>query len=175
MTTQQRSAAFTDDIDRRLIGATQHGLPLTPDPYGDVARELGLPVKAVMERLEQMLARGVIRRIGVIPNHYRLGFTANGMSVWDIDDAFVDDMGAAVGALGYVSHCYKRPRCLPLWPFNLFAMVHGRDRGEVEEKVAAIKAIVGTHSRSNDILYSTKILKKTGLRISDRKDIQCSG
>jgi DNA-binding Lrp family transcriptional regulator len=111
-----------------------------------------------------MLKAGAIRRIGVVPNHYRLGYTANGMSVWDVDDAAVDALGERVGALASVSHCYRRPRRLPAWRYNLFAMVHGRSRIEVEAKVAEIGAVLGSAARAHDILYSTRILKKTGLR-----------
>jgi len=87
------------------------------------------------------------------------------MSVWDVDDASVDALGAAVGALPFVTHCYRRPRRLPHWRYNLFAMVHGADRGEVEAKVARIAAVLGDAARAHDVLYSTRILKKTGLRL----------
>jgi DNA-binding Lrp family transcriptional regulator len=117
-----------------------------------------------MARIEAMLASGAIRRIGAVPNHYRLGYTANGMSVWDVDDAAVDMLGARVGALACVSHCYRRPRRLPLWRHNLFAMVHGKSRAEVEAMVAEIAALLGAHARAHEVLYSTRILKKTGLR-----------
>jgi DNA-binding Lrp family transcriptional regulator len=86
------------------------------------------------------------------------------MSVWDVDDDAVDALGARVGALESVSHCYRRPRRLPAWPYNLFAMVHGRDRAEVETKVAEVARVLGPAARSHDVLYSTRILKKTGLR-----------
>jgi DNA-binding Lrp family transcriptional regulator len=101
-----------------------------------------------------------------VPNHYALGWVANGMSVFDVDDARVDALGARVGALPSVTHCYRRPRRLPHWRYNLFAMVHGRDRGEVEAKVAEITTLLGDALHAHDILYSTRILKKTGLRIA---------
>ena len=114
-----------------------------------------------------MLAAGLIRRIGAVPNHYRLGFTANGMSVWDVDDAAVDRLGAMVGALPGVSHCYRRPRHLPDWPYNLFAMLHGSSREEVVAEAEHIAALLGSRCRARDILFSTRILKKTGLRLRD--------
>ncbi len=165
---QAPQAVIIDDIDRQIIAATQDGLPLVPRPYEEIANSLGLPAGAVKDRLNSMLDQGVIRRIGAIPNHYRLGYTANGMSVWDVDDRLVDEIGEMVGALDYVSHCYKRPRAMPRWPYNLFAMVHGKTTEIVENKVAAIRELVGEASRSDDILYSTRILKKTGLRLSER-------
>ncbi len=113
-----------------------------------------------------MLDNGVIRRIGAVPNHYAIGYTANGMSVWDVDDARIDEMGAKVGALAFVTHCYRRPRRRPDWTYNLFAMVHSQTREEVAARVAEIAALLGDACRAHDILYSTAILKKTGLRIS---------
>lgn len=153
-------------IDRAIIVATQGGLPLVARPYHAIAEQLQLSPELVMQRMEAMQASGLIRRIGVVPNHYAIGYRANGMSVWDVPDEFIDQLGAQVGALDFVSHCYRRPRRLPQWPYNLFAMVHGKSRDEVESKVAQIAALLGEQVRAHEILYSTKILKKTGLRLS---------
>lgn len=155
-----------DAIDRKLIAATQAGLPLVAEPYRMLADKLGLDEAEVISRLERLLDDGAIRRIGAIPNHYALGYTANGMSVWDIADEAVAEIGARVGALDFVTHCYERPRHLPLWPYNLFAMVHGRTRDEVRAKVAEIAVLVGPAARAHEVLFSTRILKKTGLRIA---------
>jgi len=158
-----------DATDRRIIAATQSGLPLAPAPYAEVAGWLGLDEAEVIARMAAMQASGVIRRIALAPNHYALGMVANGMSVWDVDDARARDLGAQVGALSFVSHCYLRPRARPAWPYNLFAMIHGSSRAEVETLRAQIAALLGEACRANDILYSTRILKKTGLRLTDRE------
>ena len=158
-----------DSTDRRIIAATQGGLPLVPQPYALVATELGLEESELCARLRAMQERGIIRRIALAPNHYALGMVANGMSVWDVEDAAIADLGPRVGALDYVSHSYERPRALPDWRYNLFAMIHGTNRDEVEEKRARIKALLGDACHANDILYSTKILKKTGLRLRQKE------
>ena len=155
-----------DAVDRALVLATQSGLPLVARPYHRLAEELGIAPDEVMARLARMLDNGVIRRIGAVPNHYAIGYTANGMSVWDVPDERIDELGQRVGALEFVTHCYHRPRSLPEWPYNLFAMVHGSSRAEVLEKVAAIAALLGDDCRAHDVLFSTRILKKAGLRIS---------
>ena len=157
-----------DEIDRRIVLATQSGLPLEPQPYHAVARQVGIPAAEVMARMRRMLESGVIRRIGVVPNHYALGYKANGMTVWDVPDERVDELGAKIGALDFVSHCYCRPRHLPDWTYNFFAMVHGHDRGEVGELVRRIAELIGDADRGHEILYSTRILKKTGLRIGKK-------
>ncbi|MFN2338101.1 MAG: Lrp/AsnC family transcriptional regulator [Gammaproteobacteria bacterium] len=153
-----------DAVDRRILIACQAGLPLVKRPYHAMAETVGIGADALMQRLRLLLARGVIRRIGVVPNHYRLGYRANGMTVWDVPDGKVSELGARVGALPFVSHCYRRPRHLPLWPYNLFAMVHGHDRAEVAGQIEAIRACLGPDCRAQDVLFSTRILKKTGLR-----------
>ena len=152
-------------LDRRIVRRLQAGLPLTARPYDVVADDVGVSPEFVRARIAAMLHDGRIRRIGAVPNHYALGWRANGMTVWDVDDAHVDALGERVGALACVTHCYRRPRLLPQWPYNLFAMVHGRDRDEVAAKVAEIAAVLGTAARAHDVLYSTRILKKTGLRL----------
>lgn len=156
-----------DARDRELIRATQAGLPLVPQPYAQLAHALGTTQDDVRSRLSSMLERGLIRRMGAVPNHYRLGFVANGMTVWDVADDVVDAIGEQVGALAGVSHCYRRPRHLPVWPYNLFAMVHGRSRDEVRLQADRIAALMGDACRGHDILYSSAILKKTGFRMKE--------
>lgn len=156
-----------DPVDRRIVRATQAGLPLVAAPYAEVAATLGLTEAEVIDRMAAMQDRAAIRRIALAPNHYALGMTANGMSVWDVDDDRISELGARIGALPFVTHCYRRPRALPDWPYNLFAMLHGSDRSEVEAKRQEVSAILGDACRGCDILYSTRILKKTGLRLRD--------
>lgn len=157
-----------DATDRTIIEALQAGLPLVPAPYAEVARQLNLSEQDLTDRLGAMKASGVIRRIAAAPNHYKLGMTANGMTVWDVEDDLVSDLGAIVGALPFVTHSYERPRALPIWPYNLFAMVHGTSPEEVAEKRAQIATILAPGLRGSDVLMSTKILKKTGLRLRKR-------
>ena len=116
--------------------------------------------------MEDLLARGIVRRIGAVPNHYALGYRANGMSVWNLPNEQIGELGRRVGALEFVTHCYRRPRRPPDWPYNLFAMVHGQSRSEVELKVAQIAALLGEADLGHEVIYSTRVLKKTGLRIA---------
>ena len=152
-------------LDEKIVRATQAGLPLVQEPYAEAASRLGISESELISSLQQMLRDGRIRRIGAVPNHYALGYRANAMTVWDVDDAAVDALGRRVGALPFVSHCYRRPRRLPYWRYNLFAMVHGRDRAETEKLIAGIVPLLGAALRARDVLYSTRILKKTGLRL----------
>ncbi|MBI1424857.1 MAG: Lrp/AsnC family transcriptional regulator [Gammaproteobacteria bacterium] len=156
---------MVDALDRQLIVLTQAGLPLLKNPYALIATKLGISEGEVLQRMQSMLERGVIRRIGAVPNHYKLGYRANGMSVWDVADDRLDQLGRAIGQLSFVSHCYQRPRQLPIWPYNLFAMVHAHTREEAMAYVAQIQALLGDACRGHDVLFSSRILKKTGLRL----------
>jgi len=160
------AAGLTAEIDGAIVRATQAGLMRVARPYHAVAAAVGITPELVMARIDAMLADGRIRRIGAVPNHYALGWRANAMSVWDVADDRVDALGAAVGALPGVSHCYRRARHLPRWPYNLYAMVHGHTRAEAETEVAVIAAVLGDATRQHDVLYSTRVLKKSGLRLA---------
>ena len=155
-------------IDRKLIVLTQEGLPIAPRPYHVLALMLDISPDEVMTRLQRMLDQGIIRRIAAVPNLYKLGIKTNGMTVWDVPDEKVGELGRALGALPFVSHCYHRPRHLPLWRYNLFAMVHGKTKQEVNKYIAQIHKLLGEDLQASDVLYSTKILKKTGLRIGSK-------
>lgn len=161
------NTARIDAMDRRLILATQAGLPLTSRPFAAVADQLGIDETEVIERFARLKTTGVVRRIAAVPNHYAVGYRANAMTVWDVPDDRIDEVGARVGALDFVSHCYRRPRHLPAWRYNLFAMVHGRDRAEAERRIAELRAVIGADAEAHDVLWSRRILKKTGLRLRE--------
>lgn len=154
-----------DAVDLRIVVATQDGLPLAEDPVGVVAEQLKLDRQAIIKRLQAMLESGAIRRIGAVPNHYRLGLRGNGMTVWDVPDEMAVALGEQVGKLDFVSHSYLRPRYPGIWPYNLFAMVHGHDRNEVLEKTTRVEAILAPYCQAHDVLFSSAVLKKTGLRL----------
>ncbi|MBI5163843.1 MAG: Lrp/AsnC family transcriptional regulator [Magnetospirillum sp.] len=155
-----------DAVDRALIVATQEGLPLVPQPYAAVAEAIGISAAEAMARLRRMQDSGAIRRIAAVPNHYALGYRFNGMTCWDVADGDIAAAGTAVAALPFVSHCYQRPRHLPDWPYSLFAMIHAKDAESAEGLVAEVAAALGDLSRGHVVLFSTRILKKTGLRLS---------
>ena len=159
-----------DDLDRKIIAATQSGLPLVKEPYEVLSEQLNISADELKQRMQAMLDKGQIRRIGAVPNHYKLGYKANAMSVWNVPDDKINELGKQLGALPFVSHCYERPRFLPEWPYNLFAMLHGKSREEVAKKVQQVVDLLGEHCAGYELLYSKQILKKTGLRIKERPE-----
>ena len=165
-------------LERQYVLLTQSGLPIVAQPYQDIAQQLKISVAEVLAMTTDLKERGIIRRIAAVPNHYKLGYRFNGMTVWDVQDEYVSQFGQAVGRLPFVSHCYLRPRHLPLWNYNLFAMVHGKTEQEVQQYRIQIKDLLenafelrnddsdqASHFKTNDMLTSTEILKKTGLRL----------
>jgi siroheme decarboxylase len=157
------------DEERGVLLAIQDGLPLVPSPYAKVAERLGLREEEVIRILRGLLESRKVKRIGAVPNHYALGIAANGMSVWDIPDELADQVGAKLAERPEVSHCYKRPRAED-WPYNVFAMVHARDREKVRKVVEAIGRDLGISERPHDILFSTRLLKKRGTRIKSQRN-----
>ena len=155
-----------DELDRKIIHASQAGLQLVDCPYGMIAEDAGCTSQEVKQRLQNMLSNGIIRRIGAVPNHYSLGLKANGMTVWDVPDDQAHELGEQIGRLDFVSHCYLRPRHLPVWRYNLFAMVHGHTRDEVDAKAETIAAMLGNNCNAHETLFSTEVLKKTGMRLA---------
>jgi len=160
---------LTDD-ELALVAAVQDGLPLTRTPYADVAAELDRDPAWVRGTLARFRDEGKVRRVGVVPNHYALGYAENGMTVWDVPDEDVTAVGEAVAALPFVTHCYERPRHEGVWPYNLFAMTHGRSEAESEARIETVRETVAevTEIRAWDTLFSTEILKKTGINVAER-------
>ncbi len=165
-------------LERQYILATQNGLPIVERPYDTIAKKLNISVEQVLILTKNLQQRGIIRRIAAVPNHYKLGYKFNGMTVWDVDNDCIQEFGRRVGRLPFVSHCYQRPRHLPLWNYNLFAMVHGKSQQEIQKYRSQIKELLNDvlvqrnydsgqskQTKSNDMLTSTQILKKTGLRL----------
>ena len=150
--------------DRALIKIVQHGLPVIGRPYAEIAKCLETTEQDVIQRLQKLINSGAIKRYGVVVRHRELGYRANGMVVWDIPDHRVRELGRCIGGFDCVTLSYRRPRRLPDWPYNLFTMVHGRDRAEVEEKVAEIVERCGLQAINHTILFSIRRFKQRGAR-----------
>jgi DNA-binding Lrp family transcriptional regulator len=166
--------ATLSPAERDLVLELQDGMPLTETPYADVADAIGRDREWVLETIARFEREGKIRRIGVVPNHYALGYTENGMTVWDVPDAVVPEVGPAVAALPFVTHCYRRPRHEGVWPYNFFAMTHGRSEAESRRRIDRVRETMAEYwdvtDDDWDTLFSTRILKKTGIRLDERAD-----
>jgi len=157
---QAPTEPFSDD-QKQLVRLLQDNLPDLPKPFDAVADRLGWSVGRVLEQIEDWLAAGVIRRLGAVVRHQRLGFRANGMAVLDVPEDREDEVGAILAARSEISHCYCRPR-LPDFPYGLFAMVHGHDEQGVCDLVASIAGELKIENY--DVLFSTTEYKKVSMK-----------
>jgi DNA-binding Lrp family transcriptional regulator len=148
--------------DRALIKAVERGLPVVSRPYAELAKQLDTTEKDIISRMQQLFDCGAIKRYGVVVRHKELGYTANGMVVWDVPDDRVEELGMCIGKYSCVTLSYRRPRRLPDWSYNLFTMVHGSSREEVTEKVAEIVNSCDLHDIEHTILFSTRRFKQRG-------------
>jgi DNA-binding Lrp family transcriptional regulator len=150
-----------DETDRAVIRATQGDLPIVSEPYADAARELGMSVTQLVEHLEGMVERRLLRRVAAILFHRRAGFSANGMGVWKVPEDRVLEAGGRMAAFRGISHCYERPTYAD-WPYQLFTMAHGRSKEECDAILDAVQAEVGC-IEDRATLYSSTEFKKVRL------------
>jgi DNA-binding Lrp family transcriptional regulator len=151
-------------LDEQLIEMIQFGLPLVERPYEAVGEKIGRSEAAVIERIQSMQTSGAIKRFGVVVRHRELGYRANAMLVWDVPEERVDALGERLSEMECVTLCYQRCRHLPEWPYNLFCMIHGRDRDEVEECIEDITERFKLRSLPHQVLFSTRRFKQRGAK-----------
>ncbi|MGB5305782.1 MAG: AsnC family transcriptional regulator [Gammaproteobacteria bacterium] len=156
--------------DRELIALIQAGLPLVAKPYARIGKLLGIDESEVLERIEQLQSGGVIKRMGVVVKHRALGYRANAMVVWDIASGDVERIGRLLAAEECVTLCYQRPRRLPDWPYNLFCMIHGRERGSVLRRLEMIIDHHGLRDVQYKVLFSGRSFKQRGARYNESGD-----
>lgn len=156
--------------DARLMAALQDGLVLESQPYARLAERAGLDEAVVLQLLTDWLTRGLIKRFGVVVRHHELGWTANAMCVWDVPDDAVSLLGKKLATLPEVTLCYRRGRDLPAWPYNLYCMIHGRARADVEARVIEINRQIGLMGYPQSVLFSLRRYKQRGARYVDYVD-----
>lgn len=156
-----------DSLDRTLLATIEDGLPLVARPYHSIAERLGLEEDDVLDRLRQLTLSGVVKRFGCVVRHRTLGYEANAMAVWDIADGNVDDVAELFAGNPNVTLCYRRPRHLPDWPYNLFCMVHAKSRSEAFAAIDDLNLVADTGLNRQAVLFSTRCFKQRGAMLSN--------
>mgnify|MGYP003507617588 FL=1 len=156
-----------DETDRRVLAAIQSGLPLVSRPFAEIGARLGLSEAEVMTRLQQLQTRGVIRRFGVVVRHHEVGYGANAMVVWDVPDAQVRELGRCLAEFDFITLCYRRPRHLPQWRFNLYCMIHGKTREDVLSNLEWMVNRCGLQGLPHEVLFSRRRFKQRGAMYFD--------
>jgi len=149
-----------DELDRDVIRATQGDMPVISEPYAPAAARLGMDTGALLEHMQGMRERGLLRRVAAILYHRRAGFSANGMGVWKVTPDQIGELGPRMASFRGISHCYERPTYED-WPYSVFTMAHGRSKEECDAVLDAIAEQTGIHERAT--LYSSTEFKKIRL------------
>jgi DNA-binding Lrp family transcriptional regulator len=150
-----------DARDRQLLEQIQTGLPVCPRPYAEIGTTLAMPEAEVLERLTHLKQQGLIKRMGVIVKHHQLGYRANAMIVWNVPDNLVKQLGRQISQFAFVTLCYQRPRQAE-WPYNLFCMIHGKDRETVLMQLEQLKSSCDLAGLDHNILFSRRCFKQRG-------------
>jgi DNA-binding Lrp family transcriptional regulator len=156
----ETEAQSYDEFDRDVIRALQGDMPVIPEPYAPAAQQLGIPQEQLLEHLNGMQERRLLRRVAAILFHRRAGFSANGMGVWKVPDDSILEVGKRMASFRGISHCYQRPTYAD-WPYSVFTMAHGRSKEECDAILDSIAADTGIEERST--LYSSTEFKKIRL------------
>ena len=151
-----------DEADQRLLRALQDGLPLVARPYAALGERAGLSEHEVMMRITHLRVLGVIRRFGVVVRHHEVGYGANAMVVWDAPDNQVAELGRCLAGFDFITLCYRRPRRLPQWRYNLYCMIHGKSREEVLAHLEWMVSRCGLSSLPHEVLFSRRRFKQRG-------------
>lgn len=151
-----------DSIDQQLIVLLQQGLPIVSRPYDQIAQQLEITEQAVITRITQLKQQGLIKRLGVVVNHRRLGYRSNAMVVFDIPDALVDQLGDHISQFSFVTLCYQRPRQGEQWVYNLYCMIHGKNREKVLKQLDHLIESCGLSQFNRDVLFSRQCFKQRG-------------
>ena len=159
---KQHASVNLNERERRVIAGIQSGLPLTSRPYAEIGKTIGMSESEIIECVRSLLERGLIKRMGVIVRHRELGYRANAMVVWDLPDQQISALGKCMGRFEFIPLCYRRPRRLPGWPYNLFTMIHGRNREQVMDKLAFLIQRCKLQDIPHDVLFSRRRFKQCG-------------
>jgi len=150
------------ETDRRLLATIQNGLPLVTRPFAEIGMRIGLADTDVIARLEYLKQAGIIRRFGVVVRHHEVGYGANAMVVWDVPDEQVRELGRCLAEFDFITLCYRRPRRLPQWRYNLYCMIHGKTREDVLSNLEWMVNRCGLQGLTHEVLFSRRRFKQRG-------------
>lgn len=153
-----------DENDKKILALLQDDFPLVSRPFAQASEKLGIPEEEIIDRVKKMMDSGIVRRFSAAIRHRKLGITANPMCGFKVPEERVQEVGGKLASFDEVTHAYERPIVPGKWEYNVFAMVHGYDRDEVEGKVKRIAKEIGIDDY--ELLYSTKEFKKTFKRFA---------
>lgn len=153
-----------DSAQIAIVAAMQSGIRLEREPFIAISNRVRMDESRVLEQIEKWQKQGVIKRFGVVVRHHELGYRENAMVVWNVADEQVSALGQLAAQQEGVTLCYRRPRQIPDWPFNLFCMVHGTNRDVVLAQIAKLSKKTGLEAYQMQVLFSCRRFKQRGAR-----------
>jgi DNA-binding Lrp family transcriptional regulator len=151
-----------DEIDCKILLETNKGLLLTPEPFTEIAAQIGITPREVIARIVKLRESGIIRRFGASIKPNDLGFSANALVAWKVPENRVQEVGIFLSKFSEVTHCYERHAVAGKWEYNLYTVMHAKERESVEQLVKNLSEV--TAVQDFQILYSTRDLKRTCVR-----------
>jgi DNA-binding Lrp family transcriptional regulator len=148
------------DLEKKIIAAIQEDMAITERPYLEISEKLGISEDTLLETLQSLCERGIIRRYGATLRHQKTGFTANAMAAWQVAENRVEAVGNRLASFKQVSHCYRR-NPTEGWPFNLYTMIHASDEESCRQTARNMSQEAGVENYS--LLFSRQELKKTSM------------
>ncbi len=142
---------------KKLINILSGGIEITARPFSDIAAKVEMTEDAVVEEIRELIAEKKIRRFAAVIRQGKVGYGANAMCAFNVEDRFVTAAGEMAAKLSEVSHCYERARA-GSWNYNIYAMVHAKDADECR----AIAEKIAEFAQTSDyrVIFSSRELKK---------------
>lgn len=132
-------------LDRRLLNDFQDGLPLSPAPFAEMARALGVTEAEVLARLEALSAAGAISRVGAVVRPNTVGVST--LAAMRVPPEDLARVAALVSGYTEVNHNYEREHELNLW-----FVATARDAGHLQRVLDDIAARSGRELLSFPLL-----------------------
>ena len=123
-----------DELDCRILEALQNDFPLSPRPYEAISDKLKIPCEQLLARLQSLLAKGLIRRIGASLDSRKLGFCST-LAAISVEDSIVEQASEIIEKFPEVTHSYLRSD-----RFNIWFTIIAPDNERLEDIIKEIAA-----------------------------------
>ena len=91
----------------------QRGLPMTAEPYRDMASKLGVDEETVLEHLRRLQASRIVSRVGPVFEPNRIGVST--LVAAKVPESRLMSVAAVINGYAEVNHNYEREHDYNLW------------------------------------------------------------
>lgn len=150
-----------DELDKKIISVMQEDFPIVPEPYREIAHQLGISEEELLQRLRKYKQSGKIRKMGAVLKHREVGYNANALCAWIVPEDKIQEIGSLFSGYAVVTHCYARVT-QPGWPYNFYTMLHAGTREQCNAIADELAQVSGL--QEHIMLFSTKEWKKNSMQ-----------